>query len=60
MDIKSTKLLTAELRMIANTLASQHCRSILQEAAQRLEDTEKIAEFYRKKAEKGAKKSGRR
>lgn len=60
MSIKSTKLLVAELRMIALTLASQHCSTILQEAAQRLEDTGKIAEFYRKKAEKGAKKSGRR
>ena len=60
MSIKSTKLLVAELRMIAPTLASRHCSTILQEAAQRLEDTEKIAECYRKKAEKGAKKSGRR
>lgn len=51
MSIKKTKLLVAELRVIANTLGSKHCRNILIEAAQRLEDTDKIAEFYRNKAE---------
>ena len=51
MSIKKTKLLVAELRMIADTLASEHCRGILIEAAQRLEDTDKIATFYRNKAE---------
>lgn len=60
MRTKKTQLLAIELRMIADTLASNHCRKILKEAANRLEDTEKIAEFYRKLAEKGAKKSGRR
>lgn len=58
MRTKNTQLLTTELRMIADTLASNHCKSILREAADRIEETEKIAEFYRKQAEKGAKKSG--
>lgn len=52
MAIKKTKLLVAELRMIADTLASEYCKGILIEAAQRLEDTDKIATFYRNKAEK--------
>ena len=51
MGIKKTKLLVAELRVIADTLASEHCRNVLREAAQRLEDTDKIAVFYRNKAE---------
>ena len=52
---KQTKLLVAEVRMIADTVASQHCRGILIEAAQRLEDTDKIAEHYRTLAEKNIK-----
>lgn len=50
MEIKKTKLLVAELRVIADTLANQYCREILIEAATRLEDTDKIAEFFRKKS----------
>lgn len=53
--VKQTKLLVAEVRMIADTVASQHCRGILLEAAQRLEDTDKIAEHYRTLAEKNIK-----
>lgn len=56
MAIKKTQLLIAELRMIARTLTSQHCKNILLESAERLEDTEKIAEYYRKKAEKRSKR----
>ena len=52
---KQTKLLVAEVRMIAETVASQHCRRILLEAAQRLEDTDKIAEHYRIMAEQNIK-----
>lgn len=52
MSIKKTKLLVAELRVIADSLTSHHCQEILNEAADRLEETDKIAEFYRKKAEK--------
>ena len=51
MAIKKTQLLVTELRMIADTLVSEHCKNILIEAAERLEDTDKIAEFYRNKAE---------
>lgn len=53
--VKQTKLLVAEVRMIADTVASQHCRNILIEAAQRLEDTDRIAEHYRTLAEKNIK-----
>lgn len=51
MKVKRTELLCIELRVIASTLTNEHNRDILIEAAQRLEDTEKIAEFYRIKAE---------
>ena len=51
MAIKKTKLLVAELRMIANMQWDDHCRNILIEAAERLEDTDKIARFYRNTAE---------
>ena len=49
---KKTKLLVAELRVIALTLMSKHCRDCLNEAADRLEEIDKIAEFYRREAEK--------
>ena len=52
MAIKKTKLLVAELRMIADTLTSEYSRDILIEAAERLEDTDKIATFFRNTAEK--------
>ena len=47
MKAKKTRLLSAELEMIAETLASDYCRQILREAAERLHDLERIAEFYR-------------
>ena len=53
MPIKKTKLLVVELRVIADTLANKYCKAILIEAAQRLEDTDKIATFYRNKVEQG-------
>lgn len=52
MSVKKTRLLVAEVRMIASLLTNDYWRNILEEAAERLEDTEKIAEFYRKEAEK--------
>ena len=58
MAVKKTKLLVAELRMIADTLESDYCRGILIEAAERLEDTNKIAEYYRKQAERKLKTGG--
>lgn len=58
MELKKTKLLVAELRMIADTLTSKYCRDILIEAAERLEDTDKIAEYYRKQAERKLKSGG--
>ncbi len=54
--VKQTKLLVAEVRMIADTVASQYCRGILLEAAQRLEDTDRIAEHYRIIAEQNIKR----
>lgn len=59
--MKKTKLLVAELRVIADTLASTHCRDILIEAAERLEETDKIAKFFWSKAENtGGDRSGRK
>lgn len=52
MEQKKTKLLVAELRVIALTLRSQYCADILNQAAERLEDTTKIAEFYHRELEK--------
>lgn len=48
---KKTKLIVAELRVLAMTLQSKHFRNLLNEAAQRLEDTDKIATFFRNKQE---------
>ena len=61
MAIKKTKLLVAGLRAIAPTLMSKYCSEVLLEAAQRLEDTDKIAKFYRNEAENlGGDRSGRK
>lgn len=61
MAVKKTKLLVAELRVIAPTLMNRYCREVLIEAAQRLEDTDKIARYYRNTAEKlGGDQRGRR
>ena len=51
MSVKKTRLLVAEVRMIASVTENDLWRNILEEAAERLEDTETIAEFYRKVAE---------
>lgn len=50
-DLKKQKpeLLAAQLRMIANSQSSIYCRAVLIEAASRLEDTNKIAKFFRNK-----------
>lgn len=47
---KKTALLVAELEMIADTLCSKYCADILRDAAVRLHDLEKIAEFYQAEA----------
>ena len=52
MSAKKTKLIVAELRVLALILANDYWCEILGEAADRLEDTEKIAEFYHKELEK--------
>lgn len=50
MKIKKTQLLVAELRVIALTLDNEYVKGILNEAAERLEDTDKIANFFRREA----------
>lgn len=60
MSVKKTKMLVAELKMIADTVASKHCRDIILEAADRLEDTDKIARFFRNLAESSNIASGKR
>ena len=54
MRIKKTDLLVAELEAIADDHPGvcDYCREVLKESAQRLRDLDKIAEFYRKEAEK--------
>ena len=49
-EVKKTRLLVAELSMIAHTITSAYCCDILNEAAQRLPDLERIAEFYQAEA----------
>ena len=56
MELKKTKLLVAELRVMALTQENEYCKEILNEAAERLEVTDKIAEFFRKEATKRTKK----
>lgn len=50
MSAKKTKLIVAEVRQIAFSICSDVARKILIEAAERLEETDKIAEFYRRRA----------
>lgn len=52
MKAKKTKLLVAELEMIADTLPSKHCHDVLDEAALRLHELEVIAKYYRDEAER--------
>jgi hypothetical protein len=56
MRIKKTKLLVAELKVIAFSLKNKQCRSILLEAAERLADTDRIARFYHNMNEKAIKR----
>lgn len=51
MPIKKTDLLIAELKVIADIQPNEHCRNVIREAAQRLEDTNKLATFFRNKCE---------
>ena len=48
--IKKTALLVAELRAIARTVDNEYSAQVLNEAAERLEDTDVIASFFRKEA----------
>ena len=47
MSTKKTKLLVAELRVIADTVISEYCRQVLNDAADRLEETDRYAEYLR-------------
>jgi hypothetical protein len=51
LKVKKTELLAAEVRQIAFGLPDVR-RKLLLEAADRLEETNKIAEFYREEAVK--------
>ena len=50
MNIKSTDLLASELEVISDSQRSIYCKEVLREAAQRLIELERIAEFYHKEA----------
>lgn len=56
MKIKDTELLAEELRKIASTLANSNSREMLEYTAERLEDLDTIARFYRIEAEKNLKR----
>lgn len=49
-EVKKTRLLVAELSMIARTLTSTYCSDILNEAAERLCELERVAEYYQAEA----------
>lgn len=53
---KRTDLMAVELRVIASTLEDEHRASVLLDAADRLEELEKIAAFYCREANGFAKK----
>lgn len=53
---KRTDLMAVELRVIASTLEDEHRASILFDAADRLEELDKIAAFYHREANGFAKK----
>ena len=44
--MKKTQLYAVELEVIADTLQCNYNRNVLKEAAERLRDLERIAEFY--------------
>lgn len=56
MPRKKTKLLVAELRVIAKLQPDEHCKNVLLEAAERLADTDRIARFYHNMNEKAIKR----
>jgi hypothetical protein len=51
MMAKKTELMVAELKVIADIQPNEHCRKVLLDAAERLEETDKIARFFRNKCE---------
>ena len=53
---KRTDLMAVELRVIASTFEDEHQASVLFDAADRLEELEKIAVFYCREANGLAKK----
>ena len=55
---KRTDLMAVELRVIAGTFEDEHRASVLLGAADRLEELEKIADFYCRKANGLAEKAG--
>ena len=53
--MKKTQLYAVELEVIADSLQSNYNRNVLKEAAERLRDLEKIADFYYSKISNGRK-----
>ena len=53
---KRTDLMAVELRVVASTLEDDHRANVLLDAADRLEELEKIAAFYCREANGFAKK----
>ena len=53
---KRTDLMAVELRVVASTLEDDHRANVLIDAADRLEELEKIAAFYCREANGFAKK----
>lgn len=60
MSIKKTALLAEELIVIANSVASNYCREEILAAAKRLNELERIAEFYHAEASRLARKFRRK
>lgn len=56
MSRKKTKLIVAELRVIAKLQPDEQCKNVLLEAAERLADTDRIARFYHNMNEKAIKR----
>jgi hypothetical protein len=50
MEVKKTQLYAAELEVIADSLQSNYCRGVLKEAAERLRDLERVADFFQAEA----------
>jgi hypothetical protein len=60
MSIKKTALLAEELIVISDSIPSNYVRKEILEAAERLKDLQRIADFYRDEASRLAGKNRRK